>query len=242
MKGARFAHWAVIPATLKRCPPRINAGWDGRNLTPTEHTYRAASIVPPGLCNFRFRLPALCFAACRANYNRASGADVLEAGGYRLGARRGERPNEKCHIPCARADGRQVAKHVCRAQHATTPARENGALGAPVLCPYGCKIHRKGCRVEKEQRPAVTKAKAPIPRTIVPRRRRGEGLRAERGGSARKPVVLGESLILWRRRWHLVGTGIRRRRWQRRLPWSLEPSNPDGRAALFHGVIRRYLK
>ena len=42
--------------------------------------------------------------------------------------------------PCAREDGRQVAEHVCRAQHATTPPRENGALGAPVLCPY----HGKG--------------------------------------------------------------------------------------------------
>ena len=41
----------------------------------------ARSTVPPGLCNFRFRIPALRFAACRANYNRASGADVLEAGG-----------------------------------------------------------------------------------------------------------------------------------------------------------------
>ena len=32
----------------------------------------ARSIVPPGLCNFRSRIPALRFAACRANYNRAS--------------------------------------------------------------------------------------------------------------------------------------------------------------------------
>ncbi len=33
------------------------------------------------------------------------------------------------------AIGEQMAKGVCRAQHATTPARESGALGAPVLCP-----------------------------------------------------------------------------------------------------------
>ena len=37
------------------------------------------------------------------------------------------------------ASGGQVAKHVRRAQHATTPARKSGALGAPVLCPYKCK-------------------------------------------------------------------------------------------------------
>ena len=43
---------------------------------------------PSGTFNFRSRVPALRFAACRANYNRASlrssgraGADVLEAGG-----------------------------------------------------------------------------------------------------------------------------------------------------------------
>jgi hypothetical protein len=34
------------------------------------------------------------------------------------------------------ADGDRVAKHVRRAQHATTPARESGALGTPVLCPF----------------------------------------------------------------------------------------------------------
>ena len=58
--------------------------------------------------------------------------------------------------------------------------------GHSMLCPY-----------EEKQRPHRYKAK-PIrnSRTIVARERErwGVGLRAERGGSARKPVVLGEEL------------------------------------------------
>ena len=45
------------------------------------------------------------------------------------------------------ANSRREAKHLRRVQHATTPARESGALGSPVLCPYNIKITIWGCRM-----------------------------------------------------------------------------------------------
>ncbi len=44
----------------------------------------------------------------------------------------------------------QVAKRVCRAQRATTPARETGALGTPMLCPYETFRSTKESRVARD--------------------------------------------------------------------------------------------
>src|SRR6185437_7610814 len=75
----------------------------------TEHTYRADSIVPPGLFDFRFVSPALRFAACRANYGRASlrssgraGADSFWRVGWKLEAGHGEAHGQNATLPFLR--------------------------------------------------------------------------------------------------------------------------------------------
>ncbi len=48
--------------------------------------------------------------------------------------------------PAISVNEQHHAKYVCRAQHATTPARKSGALGAPVLCPYAETARRGSVR------------------------------------------------------------------------------------------------
>src|SRR5579862_9922662 len=116
--------------------------------------------------------------------------------------------------PWGRDGWRQVAKYVCRAR---------------CIVPL---------RMQIQSRPAASKKKAsrrykarPIrsSRTIVARNSEAwrEGLRAERGGFRPQAGGVGGNLVLWGRR-HLVGAGIRWRRWQRNLSCLLERSNPDG--------------
>jgi len=82
-------------------------------LKPCPSTGDAPSLR--GFSNFRFRDPALCFAACRlitiappALFWR------LEARGWSLDT--ASPSNEKRHAREDEADGRQVAKHICRAR------------------------------------------------------------------------------------------------------------------------------